>query len=260
MFCAVVVIPSVSLTHRKNKHLAAEYLACFRAAYPDSVALRGVSTANMEVDDKTGLVVDDGRVKSITELFETPDLQDVLHWAYPSQKPIAVPPEGADPGRIRHLGLLKHLYGSDRGAVQKHLVDVRWLPGVSDRVIKFNGRHGAADALQKVSDELAKLPAKFHKYILKTNGTFNWRFIKGTTRLSAHSFAIAIDLDIRHTDYWRWVRDKKGRFKFRNRIPIEIVKIFEANGFVWGGRWWHFDTMHFEYRPEFFKNECVFNP
>jgi hypothetical protein len=19
---------------------------------------------------------------------------------------------------------------------------------------------------------------------------------------------------------------------------------------VWGGKWWHFDTMHFEYRPE----------
>ncbi|MGC1959145.1 MAG: M15 family metallopeptidase, partial [Pseudolabrys sp.] len=36
----------------------------------------------------------------------------------------------------------------------------------------------------------------------------------------------------------------------RNRIPIEIVRIFEKQGFIWGGYWYHFDTMHFEYRPE----------
>jgi D-alanyl-D-alanine carboxypeptidase len=28
------------------------------------------------------------------------------------------------------------------------------------------------------------------------------------------------------------------------------VRIFEKQGFVWGGYWYHFDTMHFEYRPE----------
>ena len=33
---------------------------------------------------------------------------------------------------------------------------------------------------------------------------------------------------------------------------IELVNIFEKNGFIWGGRWYHYDTMHFEYRPEMF--------
>jgi hypothetical protein len=28
------------------------------------------------------------------------------------------------------------------------------------------------------------------------------------------------------------------------------VEIFEKHGFIWGGRWYHYDTMHFEYRPE----------
>jgi hypothetical protein len=37
---------------------------------------------------------------------------------------------------------------------------------------------------------------------------------------------------------------------YRNEIPWEIVEIFERHGFVWGGKWYHYDTMHFEYRPE----------
>ena len=30
----------------------------------------------------------------------------------------------------------------------------------------------------------------------------------------------------------------------------EIVEIFERHGFIWGGKWSYYDTMHFEYRPE----------
>ena len=30
----------------------------------------------------------------------------------------------------------------------------------------------------------------------------------------------------------------------------ESLKTFEKYGFIWGGKWYHFDTMHFEYRPE----------
>jgi hypothetical protein len=37
---------------------------------------------------------------------------------------------------------------------------------------------------------------------------------------------------------------------YRNDTPAEIVKIFGKQGFIWGGRWFHYDTMHFEYRPE----------
>ncbi|WP_372236783.1 M15 family metallopeptidase [Campylobacter pinnipediorum] len=34
-----------------------------------------------------------------------------------------------------------------------------------------------------------------------------------------------------------------------------MVDVFEKNGFIWGGRWKHFDTMHFEYRPELFRQQ-----
>jgi hypothetical protein len=26
--------------------------------------------------------------------------------------------------------------------------------------------------------------------------------------------------------------------------------VFEKHGFIWGGKWGHFDIMHYEYRPE----------
>ena len=33
-------------------------------------------------------------------------------------------------------------------------------------------------------------------------------------------------------------------------VPETVVRAFEVQGFVWGGKWLFFDTMHFEYRPE----------
>jgi hypothetical protein len=36
----------------------------------------------------------------------------------------------------------------------------------------------------------------------------------------------------------------------RWKPPSEVIAAFEKNGFIWGGKWYHFDTIHFEYRPE----------
>jgi hypothetical protein len=33
-------------------------------------------------------------------------------------------------------------------------------------------------------------------------------------------------------------------------IPLAIVEVFERHGFIWGGKWYHYDSFHFEYRPE----------
>jgi hypothetical protein len=32
--------------------------------------------------------------------------------------------------------------------------------------------------------------------------------------------------------------------------PEEVIKVFESFGFLWGGKWTTYDTIHFEYRPE----------
>ena len=54
------------------------------------------------------------------------------------------------------------------------------------------------------------------------------------------------------SDYWLDHLDKANpkKIAYRNKIPMAIVEPFEKKGFIWGGRWYHYDTMHFEYRPE----------
>src|SRR5574344_214152 len=109
--------------------------------------------------------------------------------------------------------------------------------------------NGIDKKLIEISKELDNLPKELKKYIVKPDGVYNFRKISGTNRLSTHSFAIAIDLNKEYSNYWLW--DKKGNnIEYKNKIPLEIVKIFEKHGFIWGGRWYHYDTMHFEYRPE----------
>ena len=42
--------------------------------------------------------------------------------------------------------------------------------------------------------------------------------------------------------------------KSRWMPPETVIKIFESEGFIWGGYWIIFDNMHFEYHPELVGN------
>ena len=75
-----------------------------------------------------------------------------------------------------------------------------------------------------------------------------WRAIAKTNRLSPHSFGIAVDLNPDKGPYWQW--SKLRPHPLQKTFPSAIVSLFEDNGFIWGGKWEHFDLMHFEYRPE----------
>jgi hypothetical protein len=88
---------------------------------------------------------------------------------------------------------------------------------------------------------------------MKPGGAFNWRNILGTSQMSLHSFGIAIDINVKNANYWRWDKyENDDHLLYVNKIPLEIVEIFESFGFIWGGKWYNYDTMHFEYRPELF--------
>jgi hypothetical protein len=165
------------------------------------------------------------------------------------------PPENFEPGRIRNEEFFKKMYGMSSGAVNGKLVNITWMPKTIGLNVIFTSVNDANVQLEAVSRELDNLPDNLKKYLTRLGGTFYWRVIAGTNRLSMHSFGIAIDINTDYSNYWQWDGGKKGKIEYRNRIPMEIVKIFEKYGFIWGGKWYHYDTMHFEYRPELLVNE-----
>ena len=239
---------------------------CLADSYPDWITGYRVDAATggpvVVMHDGSTVVWSDGRAgKPPGERIENPALEDMFAIPYPAGAAVRAPVPDEDPGRARVTALFEGLYGKREPEVRAALDEVAWLPHLDGkRRLLFNRRHGAAAALRQVSAELEQLPPRFHKFVKESSGTFNRRAIAGTSRPSAHSWGIAIDLNTTYFDYWRWAARPDGTLAYQNRIPIEIVRIFERHGFIWGGRWHHYDTMHFEYRPELLHPGCVHLP
>jgi hypothetical protein len=221
-------------------------------AYPDHIAR--VDGGDIIWRDGGRMKIDDGQgEKPFEDWLAAPDLQDIFAIGYPQGEPSA-PGVNYDPGRARPGAFFDRMYGNcQTGEVEKNLVDVRWMPSRTRVKLKVTRVNGVADKLAAISAELERLPMAFDKFLNPVAGTFACRPIAGSTRQSAHGYGIAIDLSLKNAHYWRWSKPgEAGRIDWRNSIPIEIVQIFEKHGFIWGGRWYHYDTMHFEYRPELF--------
>jgi D-alanyl-D-alanine carboxypeptidase len=243
----------------KFEHLGSERLANaeaarrLKAAYPDHVD--GVAGSELIWRDGTRLLIDDAKgAKPAADWMASPDIKDIFRFPYPAGAPAAPPAPNVDPGRARPAAFFNKMYGDCRkGEVARHLVDVAWLPSRGRQNVKATTINGVAQKLAAVSAELDALPATLTKFLVPAAGTYNCRTIAGTEQTSAHGYGIAIDIAIKHAHYWRWSKpDAAGAPAWRNAVPPEIVRIFEKHGFIWGGRWSHFDTMHFEYRPELF--------
>ena len=123
------------------------------------------------------------------------------------------------------------------------------MPSRGGGSVAVTSVNGVGERLEAVIRDLERLPAEFTRYLVPSGGTLNCRSIAGTNRRSMHAYGAAIDISTSFGDYWRWPKPSADA-TYRNRIPFEIVDIFERHGFIWGGKWYHFDTMHFEYRPE----------
>ena len=129
--------------------------------------------------------------------------------------------------------------------VRVHPLLVEPLERVDDRIRQAASRDAET---QRFLDELFQI----HGY--------NWRNIAGTARRSYHAYGVAVDLlPIRWNGgwaYWQWARDGGVEewwdlpLEDRWTLPQPVIDAFEAEGFVWGGKWLFFDNMHFEYRPE----------
>ena len=194
------------------------------------------------------IVYDDGRQKTIEQKLDNPDLQDSMEQIYPLGVVTSLMEKDFDPGRIRVYSLLNEVYGGSRAVIEKNLKSVN--AGYSN--FQFNGNNAAAASLKAAMKEIANIPnnkGNIFGTLFPVNGTYNYRVIQGTGRLSPHAYAIAIDLKSDPRDYWKWTSKEKGEKRLLS-YPIAAVEIMEKYNFTWGGKWSHFDILHFEYRPE----------
>ncbi len=166
--------------------------------------------------------------------------------------------EAVDPPR-RHPGFLGSLLrAADRAETELRMVRME----VAGYTVTVHER--LAGPLTRVSEELRALrrsdPAVdgFLRGLVEMNG-YNYRYVEGTRSRSLHSYGLAVDLVPRSYGgthaYWMWAMSKVRDFwtvpyERRWMVPLPVVEAFERQGFVWGGKWLFFDTMHFEYRPE----------
>jgi hypothetical protein len=239
------------LTLSATPSLADPKLDALVAAYPEWLA----SYTDDELIWKDGSRMPLGSAaarRPFAEMLERGTIHEQFAIPYPlAAAPLQPPAIDEDPGRIRNEAFFLKMYGDcRRGEVTAKLRPVAWLPRHGGGTVRATMVNGVAVQLEKVSRELDALPEEMIRYLVPMSGLYNCRPIAGTGRLSVHAFGAAIDINARFGDYWQWAGQANGTPMWRNRIPREIIEVFERHGFIWGGRWYHFDSLHFEYRPE----------
>jgi hypothetical protein len=123
--------------------------------------------------------------------------------------------------------------------------------------------HGELALVEKQILAAAQIDPQVRAWIDSINilEGWNWRTVIDTQTRSFHAYGTAIDILPKSLGgketYWIWAARNKPEwwnipYSDRFHPPSAVIKAFESRGFIWGGKWVFFDTMHFEYRPEIF--------
>ncbi len=163
-------------------------------------------------------------------------------------------------GPVMHPAFFSLIYdGATRGAVERNIVRVDFLG------TRVTVHRKITEALARVERRIYALAERdsdvkeFVDTVSRIDG-YIWREIRDTPDRSFHSFAVALDILPsgwgRKILYWQWVKAGGNEdwmlvpLSARWTPPDSVVSAFEAEGFIWGGKWDLWDNMHFEYRPE----------
>ena len=223
-------------------------MAVLVAAYPDFL---GHYEGNDIVwKDGTRMAFDDGRgAKDFETLLAQPDLADMFYAPYPLGRAGTLPAfNSAIRPQPSSMFATRRLHQGRSGAPPRGcgVAAVAGRAGGQSYPHQRRGR-AAASSFERARQTAGgddQVPRAFSRHL-------QLPVVAGTNRISAHGHGIAIDIATTHADYWFWNRaDADGRYAHKNRIPWEIVEVFEKLRLRVGGKWYHYDTMHFEYRPE----------
>ena len=199
----------------------------------------------------------DGRMLA-AERIGRRDRCDPIFYRY-SLEPLTEPVELSDETVRYCTDVQEVLWGRTEHQIREHAASTTFL----DRRMFLNDL--VVQALDEVEQDILSIASSDQavaSWIDDVDITYSFinRGIAGTAIRSQHAWGLAVDLVPTSYDgrqvYWRWSRawNRQGW----HRTPLEqrwsppepVVEIFERHGFIWGGKWAHFDNIHFEYRPE----------
>ncbi|WP_420744378.1 M15 family metallopeptidase [Roseovarius sp. S1116L3] len=215
-------------------------------AYPN-VHVRAASQSRIMYGG-TAIDADAPTARAAPEMIKKPTVGDQFTIVYPLSRNLDLRlTPFYDPGRARNGHFFGLLYGATPAAVERDLETVTAGPAL----FRVTRRHGVSCQLAAAIADLDLSNAEIAPFFREVGGSYNWRRIAGTERLSAHSYGIAIDVNAALGGYWRWTGATEGDVgAYQSKVPWRLVETMERRGFIWGGKWHHFDGMHFEYRPE----------
>jgi hypothetical protein len=258
---------------KAEKFTGREVLSAMQAAYPDrilEVAQRKGDWA-LRIDD-TWFYWAGGRLLPEKVLDKMASYDPYPFYRYPKELPPIeeltdeekkeirerLKKREADPSS-RHPGFYKALWRIDDRSTSWDRVKTIYFLGIKAQI-----HRDLLEDLAQVEEEILRKAAsdgelaRFVDSLVDLAG-YNWRRIAGTASLSFHSFGTALDILPRSYEgkqaYWRWAKSSYTDwfvlpYSERYYVPPAFVEAFEEHGFIWGGKWFYFDNIHFEYRPE----------
>jgi hypothetical protein len=241
-------------------------------AYPDRVGPAEFRDDDWAVSVRgTWFYYAEGRL--LPQGFPAAEYDPQPFYNYPAELPPWKAPTAEEAERIRSQVRRRLQHPPKRS---NHFYDALWRASSRseswDRVktLRFLGRpvtvhYSILEELALVEERIlaeSKTNAEIRRWIdsLDLLDGWNWRSIADTQSRSFHAYGAALDLLPKSRGketYWVWTSRSKSDwwtvpYSQRLHPPNAVIRAFEAYGFVWGGKWLYYDTMHFEYRPEIF--------
>ncbi|MDR2193503.1 MAG: M15 family metallopeptidase [Treponema sp.] len=263
------------LLHGQIPNTGEQTMKALAAAYPDRIGNAVFRNGDWAVQVYgTWFYYASGRLLPEELRLKAAEYDPQTFYRYPKDLPEWKTPDAETGAQYRNMQLRRSTRLTKRS---QHFFDTLWRASNKDeaylhvKTIRFLGwnvlvHYSILEELALIEERInaeAMINPQVRQWIntITNVSSWNWRNIADVQNRSFHSYGAAIDVQSKaqrgEETYWLWTSQKGVDWwavPYKNRLhpPDAVVKIFESYGFVWGGKWLFYDTMHFEYRPEVF--------
>ncbi|MDR1587576.1 MAG: M15 family metallopeptidase [Treponema sp.] len=272
-----------------SRRRAEQVVKALAAAYPDRVVqtefrqgdwalklldapITTAGTAAAKNPGGTWFYYSGGRLLPEELLGRAEEYDPQPFYNYPAELPPWKEPGPEEAARFREMAGRRREHPPKRS---QHFYDALWRAETRDesyervKSLRFFGHtvminYAILEELSLVEELIlagAKTDPELRAWIngIGSLDGWNWRSIADTQSRSFHAYGAAIDILPKSLGgketYWLWAARTKPEwwtvsYDRRFHPPGAVIRAFESCGFIWGGKWIFYDTMHFEYRPE----------